>query len=391
MSLLAVEELKELVGQPKGLFVSIYMPIDRVTAEIQQNSTRLKDLIQEAARTLVETGLDDREVSDFLQPIQELVDSDGSFWVEDNNDGLAVFLTSGVFRYYRLPLSFQELVVVTDRFHLKPLLPLLITGDEQYYVLALSQKDVKFFSCKRDKIREIELKDVPKSLDEALGYDETAKDGQRRMSTPKGGTNNSFQQAGSFHGQGSPDRDKHQDGILQFFHAVDDGLHKYLRGRRAPLVLAGVEYLFPIYKEANTYQHLVDEGITGNAEHVKSEELQAQAWEIVEPLFLQEQQAAIERYKDLTGTGLTSTDIKEVVPAAYFSRVEQLFVAVGVQQWGIFNPDSNIVDLHSDAELGDEDLLDAAAIQTVLHGGTVYAVEPEKVPDEALLAAVFRY
>ncbi|HEY9904411.1 MAG TPA: hypothetical protein V6D43_18575 [Candidatus Sericytochromatia bacterium] len=391
MSLLAVEELKELVGQPKGLFVSIYMPIDRVTAEIQQNSTRLKDLIQEAARTLVETGLDDREVSDFLQPIQELVDSDGSFWVEDNNDGLAVFLTSGVFRYYRLPLSFQELVVVTDRFHLKPLLPLLITGDEQYYVLALSQKDVKFFSCKRDKIREIELKDVPKSLDEALGYDETAKDGQRRMSTPKGGTNNSFQQAGSFHGQGSPDRDKHQDGILQFFHAVDDGLHKYLRGRRAPLVLAGVEYLFPIYREANTYQHLVEEGITGNPENAKPEELQAQAWEIVEPLFLQEQQAAIERYKDLTGTGLTSTDIKEVVPAAYFSRVEQLFVAVGVQQWGIFNPDSNIVDLHSDAELGDEDLLDAAAIQTVLHGGTVYAVEPEKVPDEALLAAVFRY
>jgi len=391
MSLLAVEELKELVGQPKGLFVSIYMPIDRVTAEIQQNSTRLKDLIQEATRTLVETGLDDREVSDFLQPIQELVDSDGSFWVEDNNDGLAVFLTSGVFRYYRLPLSFQELVVVTDRFHLKPLLPLLITGDEQYYVLALSQKDVKFFSCKRDKIREIELKDVPKSLDEALGYDETAKDGQRRMSTPKGGTNNSFQQAGSFHGQGSPDRDKHQDGILQFFHAVDDGLHKYLRGRRAPLVLAGVEYLFPIYREANTYQHLVEEGITGNPENAKPEELQAQAWEIVEPLFLQEQQAAIERYKDLTGTGLTSTDIKEVVPAAYFSRVEQLFVAVGVQQWGIFNPDSNIVDLHSDAELGDEDLLDAAAIQTVLHGGTVYAVEPEKVPDEALLAAVFRY
>src|SRR5919202_3201071 len=158
MSLLAVEELKELVGQPKGLFVSIYMPIDRVTAEIQQNSTRLKALMQEAASSLVEGGLDDGQVSDFLQPIQELIDSDGSFWVEDNNDGLAVFLTAGVFRYYRLPLSFQELVVVTDRFHLKPLLPLLITGDEQYYVLALSQKDVKFFSCKRDKVREIELK-----------------------------------------------------------------------------------------------------------------------------------------------------------------------------------------------------------------------------------------
>jgi hypothetical protein len=168
-------------------------------------------------------------------------------------------------------------------------------------------------------------------------------------------------------------------------------LQKYLKGKRAPLVLAGVEYLLPIYKEANTYQHLVDEGITGNQENSKPEELKSQAWEIVEPLFLQEQQEAIDHYKELTATGLTSTDIKEAVPAAYYGRVDQLFVAVGVQKWGSFDPDNNTIDVHSEAELGDEDLLDSAAIQTILNGGTVYAVEPEKVPDEAPLAAVFRY
>jgi len=47
--------------------------------------------------------------------------------------------------------------------------------------------------------------------------------------------------------------------------------------------------------------------------------------------------------------------------------------------------------LHKTAKPDDEDLLDFAAIQTFLHGGTVYAVEPEKVPDDAPLAAVFRY
>ncbi|HEY9709015.1 MAG TPA: hypothetical protein V6D48_12510, partial [Oculatellaceae cyanobacterium] len=133
------------------------------------------------------------------------------------------------------------------------------------------------------------------------------------------------------------------------------------------------------------------EGIAGNPELLKPEELQAKAWEIVEPLFLKEQQEAIKHYKELTATGRTSTDIKEVVPAAYFSRVEQLFVPVGVQQWGLFNPDLNTINLHSEPELGDEDLLDLAAIQTILNGGTVYAVEPEKVPDEAPLAAVFRF
>ena len=392
MSLLSREEVKALVEQPKGLCVSIYMPIYRLAADIQQNSTRLKNLMRQAESSIVESGMSDKEAGEFLQPIQELLDADESFWQENNNDGLAVFLGSGVFQYYRLPLNFQELVVVTDRFHLKPLLPLL-TGDGQYYVLALSQQDVRLLECTRSSVREIELEDVPKSLDEALQYDETAKDGQRRMSTPKGGTNNSFQHAGSFHGQGSPDRDKFQRDMEQYFYAIDRGLHKYLHNKRVPLVLAGVEHLFPGYRQANSYQHLVEEGVAGNPELLKPEELQAKAWEIVEPLFLKEQQDAIEHYKELTATERTSTDLKEVVPTAYYGRVEQLFVAVGVQQWGIFNPgiSTSTIDLHSEPELGDEDLLDAAAVHTIVNGGTVYAVEPDKVPDEAPLAAVFRY
>jgi hypothetical protein len=36
--------------------------------------------------------------------------------------------------------------------------------------------------------------------------------------------------------------------------------------------------------------------------------------------------------------------------------------------------------------------LDLAAVQTLLHGGTVYAVDHERVPDEeAALAAIYRY
>jgi len=42
-------------------------------------------------------------------------------------------VASDLFRYYRLSLLFEELVVVTDRFHLKPLLPLL-SGDERFMV-----------------------------------------------------------------------------------------------------------------------------------------------------------------------------------------------------------------------------------------------------------------
>ena len=58
---------------------------------------------------------------------------------------------------------------------------------------------------------------------------------------------------------------------------------------------------------------------------------------------------------------------------------------------GTFDPVTLAVHLHKNPEPGDEDLLDFAALHTLSNGGTVYAVEPEKVPDDAPLAAVFRY
>jgi hypothetical protein len=156
-------------------------------------------------------------------------------------------------------------------------------------------------------------------------------------------------------------------------------------------VLAGVNYLLPIYQEANTYNFIVEEGIQHNTKERTAQELHAEAWAIVEPLFQADQQKAIDYYHESIAAGKGSNDLDEVIQGAFYGRVEQLFVPVGVQKWGHFDPDSMEIERHNEAQPGDEDLLNAAAIQTIFHGGTVYAVEPGAVPDEAPVAAVFRY
>ncbi|MGI0485072.1 hypothetical protein ACN4EK_06520 [Pantanalinema rosaneae CENA516] len=387
MSLLSVDELKTLAEVVSGTTVSLYIPTYRAGTETQQNPIRFKNLIKQVEAELAAHNLSQAEITKLLQPALELDHYD--FW-QHQNEGLAIFLTEGILRYFCLPLKFEELVVVSDRFHLKPLLPLL-TDDGEFYILALSQKQVRVFQGSRYSVKELEVEGLPKSMDAALLYDETAQDGQFRVSTSRGGTANPMPQAGSFHGQGSPDQDDVKRDILQYFHLIDHALHDLFGNKTAPLVLAGVDYLLPIYREANTYQHLVADGITENPEILTPEELQTQAWSIVEPYFLQTQQQAIAHYHELTGTGKTSTDLKETVSGAYYGRVEQLFVAVGVQEWGNFDPQANQLYIHADAEPGDEDLLNSAAIQTLLNGGAVYAVEPDQVPDQAPLAAVFRY
>ena len=79
------------------------------------------------------------------------------------------------------------------------------------------------------------------------------------------------------------------------------------------------------------------------------------------------------------------------MPAAYYGRVESLFVAVDQEQWGSFDPATETLQIHEQGEPGDEDLLDLAATQTLLHGGAVYAVEQAQMPTGVPLAAVFRY
>jgi hypothetical protein len=388
MDILTRDELRTLTRKPEGWCVSIYMPTHRVGAEIQQDPIRLKNLLSETEERLLADGLRTSEAQELLEPAEKLL-QDGLFW-QHQSDGLAIFLSSDQFHYYRLPFDFDELVVVADRFHIKPLLPLL-SGDGRFHVLALSQNKVRLIQGTRYNVSKVALEGVPESLAETLRYNDPEKRLQFHTSTRTPGGKG--ERPAIFHGHGVASADDPKDYISRYFHQIDEALQDLLRDEQALLVLAGVDYLHPIYKEANTYPYLVDEGIEGNPEELSAEELHERAWAIVQPLFLAEQKEAAAQYRQLAGAGSeqASNDLKEVVPAAYHGRVETLFVAVGLQQWGTFDPDTDVVQLHEETKSGDEDLLDLAAVQTLLNRGTVYAVELEKVPGEAPLAAVFRY
>ncbi|MCG6134935.1 MAG: hypothetical protein MET45_09760 [Nostoc sp. LLA-1] len=383
MKLFSIDELA-ILAAAKDTCVSIFLPTERRGVETQQNPIRFKNLLREAEEQLIATGMRPQDARDLLKPAQKLDEYD--FW-QHQSDGLAIFISGDVFSYYCVPLDFAELVVVSDRFHFKPLLPLL-TGDGQFYILALSQNQVRLFQGSRYSVSEMELGDVPQSIAEALKYDDTEKSLQFHTGTSQGGGGSD--RSAIFHGQGSGNEEQ-KDDLLRYFQKVNGGLYELLNNQRFPLVVAGVDYLLPIYKQANTYPHLMDEGITGNPEELQAEELQQQAWNIVQPYFDQGQHEAMERYQEMAGTGQTASNITEAVSAAYYQRVDSLFVPVGQQKWGHFDPETGRVEVHPQQEAGDEDLMDLAAVHTLLNGGTVYAVEPEQVPGAAPLAAVLRY
>lgn len=384
MNLISTHELATLAAETKTTCVSIYLPMERLGIETQQNPIRFKNAMREAEAQLMAAGLRPQEVRDLMERAQSL--DDYEFW-QHQEDGLALFLSPNLFQSYRLPIDVPELVVVTERFHLKPLLSLL-TGDGQFYILALSQNQVRLFQGTRFSVSEIQLEEMPTSMAEALKYDDPEKSIQFHTSTSQ--TVGGGDRSAMFHGQGVGEDDQN-DNLLRYFRKVNEGIQELLKDQQAPLVLAGVEYLFPIYQQANTHPKLLGSGISGNPEILKPEELHNQAWQIVQPYFEQSLQDTIAQYQASVAAGQATDELQKVVAAAYYHQVDSLIVPVGQQQWGVFDPGTGEVQIHTSQEPGDEDLLDLAALHTLMNGGTVYAVEPEQVPGEAAIAAVLRY
>ncbi|NIM18687.1 MAG: hypothetical protein GTO51_00330 [Candidatus Latescibacteria bacterium] len=385
MDLVSKDELKALIDVREGPCISLYMPTFKAGRQVEQNRIRYKNLLRSAERRLLGYGMRSKEVRFQMDPFLSLLE-DSLFW-QYQCDGLAIFASREDFCCYRLPLSFNELVVVTDRFHIKPLLPLLY-GDGRFYVLAISQNNIRLFQSTRDNMNEMKLSDSPRSLGEALKYDLNQKQLQFHTGTPP----RTGKRDAVYYGTGAGDFDV-KNAILRYFRDVDKGIHYLLKEERAPLILAGVDYLFPIYKETNSYPYLMDNGIAGNPEKLNLTELHDRAWQIVQPYFQKEKNQAEEKCAELRSikSKLISNDVREIAPAAFHARIKSLFVAIGIQLWGSFNLRTSEVYLHDEPATGDEDLLDFSAIHTFLNGGFVYAAAPEQIPNYEPLAAVFRY
>ncbi len=382
MNVLSQEEWKALLAKHQGWCISIFMPTFRTGAESQQNQIRLRNLLRKAEEKLLAGGLRPQEIKTLMEPAQALP-GNILFW-RKQSDGLALFLSIDFFRSFCLPEAFAEQVTVADRFHIRPLLPLL-EGDRRFHILALSQNEVRFFEGTVRNIKEIELESVPKNLQEALGYDEFGKQVRFRSGTGGGGDRYAMI---SGHGA-EPDDTK--DNLLKYFRLIDRGLRDLLRNEATPLVLAGVDYLFPIYREANTHPRLIAEGIPGNPQGISPDVLHRSALKIVSPYFQKAEQDAVAQYRQSSGTGLTSTDLREIVPAAVHGRVGTLFAASDRQQWGFFHRQTGNIECHEQMEADSEDLLELAAVQTFLNGGSVFILPLERMPDKGDLNAVFRY
>ena len=99
----------------------------------------------------------------------------------------------------------------------------------------------------------------------------------------------------------------------------------------------------------------------------------------------------IRRFGDLTGSDKNSDNLTNIIEAAYYGRVDSLFVPVGEHSWGWFDQERDVVHHSKKPKDGEHDLINMAAIKTLTQSGNVYALDRDEMPNQAPIAAIFRY
>ena len=384
MDLISRNDLHELMEDRGEVSLSLFMPTHR-TGDTQQDPIRLKNLIKDAEDKLTRQGLGEDRIRKFLRPLRELLD-DNSIW-QYMSDGLAIFRTDERFDLYRLPISFKERVIVKDRFYIKPLLP-IFTNNGHFYVLALSQNQIRLLKGTRHTVNEVEIHDsVPQGIEDIM-VDKRLPEG---FQFHTGASNKGGQiRAAVFHGHGEEYDQK--DEIRKYLREVDRGLVEIIQGGQLPMVLTGVEEIQAIYKQVNSYPLIMNDGVNGNPDRLSNQELHQKAWDIIEPYYTSEMNRDLERFNELHGLGRTTVHIEEALPAAVQGRIESLFFAPEEHIWGSYDDGGNVtINSSSETTGSGVDLMDTLVVKTLSGGGTVYAVEPGDIPNGSQLAGILRY
>ncbi len=383
MDTLTQDELRTLSESRGGQHVSLFMSTHPAAPDNLQDPRKLKSLLRQAADELRAKGTRGAEADRLLHPGKDLVD-DGLFW-RPQPGGLAVFIAHESMRVFRLPAAFEDRVVVSDRFHIRPLLPTVDRG-ERFYVLGLSQKSVRLFLGDRNGLVDVPLGDMPRNIQDALrndGFDE-----QLQFHTGTGGARSGAgRRAAIFHGSG-PDTGLTSRYLTEYCKRVSTGIRRVLKDANVPVIVAAVEYLIPMYREADTYHSVTAEGVTGNPDNMSVEAMHSKAWPIARAVFERRREEAVARFRELGGSSATTTQAPSIVRASAYGQVDSLFVGADASLWGAFDQDMGDVEVHEERGPDDVDLVDLATTHTILHGGEVWVAEV--APDTAM-AAILRY
>jgi len=369
---LDAEALKFLAGC-KGPCITMLIPGHHPGAQEGSRQRIFRNMVRAAAEQL-RSGKLAGQAADLIGPLEAFPTEE----LENGGPGVAIFRSPEVLATY---LTFDqpgEKLVIGSHFYLAPLAARGL-APQRFFVLGIGRNHLRLFRCLPGECEEIALPaGVPESLEAAGAFDQPDHDLQGRSAAGSSIGNMRGVSFGTL-----SDREAAPQYLAHYLGLVDQGLKDTLAG--APLVLAGVWEEIAAYRKAARYPNILENEIVGNIEFLSAAEVGGKAVAAVA-----EHQALIggkvlAGLRELTNRSRVLEDLHAIVRAAGVGRVHRLCVRAGTEITGPLPPDLDT------AHAANEDLVNAAVVETLRAGGEVFTVAQDRMTATGPVAAILRY
>ncbi|MEG0376257.1 MAG: hypothetical protein RR672_11555 [Raoultibacter sp.] len=373
-------ELEQLF-RGNGPFISMYLPTHRITQDIKLDKLVLKNLIKEAEESLAK-NYEKREYQSIIDELTNLIDDpDETLW-RHAKDGLALLACQGKVFGIKLSYPVEPRTIVAKSFHIKPLIKGLQFGS-CYYLLSLSKERYDLY---RGDVIDLDKVPLPQGYKNefTMIYDDFDNDSSLNAGSFGG-------QESGYHGHRTKSEEDEKD-REKFFRHVDKEVATLVEPHEnIPVILATLTQHQSEFRDLSTLSNLLDEGLEKPVESMSEQDLKDGALKIIGAA----QDARIDHlaanFGNEQAAERATTDIRTIGNALVERKVETLLIEEGVTLPGSFDGVTGAIALARVSDADTDDVTDDFAQATLLQGGAVFVVDPDKMPGETGVAAYFRY
>lgn len=357
------DDLRQLADASSAATVTVYLPTTPVTTDADADRIAFVNLAREGVEALRAAGTSKGEADAIAEQLDDLAD-DSAFWAHQAN-GLAVISTASGTVTFRLPDPVGPSVYTGDRARLAPLVA-AATAPRAFLVLDLSADGARLLESSGDRAATaIAVPEMPKSAADLAGKSSI----------------NDRSHSGRL--VGDEGRNVH---LRSYARAVNAAVRPLLHGEVEPLVLVATEPLATMFREVNTYPHLLDTGVSLSADHEDDAAVARLAAPVAAEAAAAATTALIELLSQRHETGRAAFDASTVARAAVQGAVAILLLDTTANLPGAVNDDGTIA-VDGGAGGVAEDL-----VRLVLAaGGTVRHVDASRLPGDTPVAAILRW
>ncbi len=379
-------ELVGLYQKQAGPCLSLYQTTHRSHPEKAQDPIRFKNLVKKLEQALLATqGKSDVEA--LLQPYYDLADNP-EFW-QYTLDGLAVLSSRQGVHIHHLKRPTPDFAVVSDSWHLKPLLRQLQTQD-RYQVLCLSRAAVALFEGNRDGLDALVFEHVfPDTIEKAFDPDISL-----TFARPNAYTLGLATRTSPAMGPVTTTRrDENEAEVERFFRIVDKAVLEHVSHQSGlPLMLVCLAEHQGVFRKVSRNPHLLEHGVSMDPGALSVPQLSQKAWGLMQPIAAKRVQDMVARYQNELGSGRSSDSLDAILPEVLQDRVEVLLVDADQRIAGQVCRDTQTIRYLPDfSTAGAEDVLDDVAEMVLRRGGQVMVVPSQYMPSSTGVAAIYRY